>query len=295
MRINFNHETQRLAVIGDPISHSLSPVIHNALYNVMGINAFYQPLHIPKGRIDTMRDAIPMLSLKGFNITMPHKQAIFPLLDEINAQARLHQSVNTVCVENGRLTGHSTDAQGFSMSLAEHGLSIEGQDIVILGAGGVTGTLALHAATNGARSIAMLNRTVSRAEALASHVYEQTGKRVAAGGFGIDNLFAFASRATLLVNATPLGMHGCTDQFESFEFLRALSPGAVVCDLIYSPACTLFLQEARALGHTAFNGLDMLIYQAFAAFEHFFGVMPGAKEKLSVVQALQSERGISPD
>ncbi|MFZ5974237.1 MAG: shikimate dehydrogenase [Bacillota bacterium] len=295
MRINFDHETQRLAVIGDPIAHSLSPVIHNALYNAMGINAFYQPLHIPKGRIESMRDAIPMLSLKGFNITMPHKQAIFPLLDEISDQARLYQSVNTVCVQDGRLTGHSTDAQGFSLSLAEHGVGMEGQDIVILGAGGVTGTLALHAATNGARTIAILNRTVARAEALAAHIYEQTGKKIAVGGFHSDDLSAFASRATLLINATPLGMHGCTEQFESLEFLRALLPGAVVCDLIYSPSCTLFLHEARALGHRAFNGLGMLVYQAFVAFEHFFGIMPGAEEKLAVEQALRSERGIALD
>jgi len=295
MRIEFNRETRRLAVIGDPIAHSLSPVIHNALYAALGINAIYQPLFVPKGRIDSMRDAIPMLGLKGFNVTMPHKLAVIGLLDEVDAKARLYGSVNTVCVEDGRLTGYSTDAQGFALSLNEHGMDIEGQDVVILGAGGASGTLALYAAAHGARSVAVLNRTQARAEELAARVYEQTGKRAAAGGFGEPDLNAFAARATLLINATPLGMHGCAQNFDSLDFLRALPKGAAVSDLIYSPAATPLLKEARALGHTAFNGLDMLIYQAFVAFEHFLGVMPGAKETAAVRLALKQERGIETD
>lgn len=292
MRIEFNHETRRLAVIGDPIAHSLSPVIHNALYAALGINAFYQPLFIPNGRIDCMRDAIPMLGLKGFNVTMPHKLAVIGLLDEVDEPARFYGSVNTVCVDDGRLTGHSTDAEGFALSLAERGLGVEGQDVVILGAGGVSGTLALYAAAHEARSVAVLNRTEARAGELAARVYEQTGKKAAAGGFDEADLVSFAARATLLINATPLGMHGCPQQFASFDFLRALPKGAAVCDLIYSPAATPLLQEARALGHTAFNGLSMLICQAFVAFEHFFGVMPGAKETAAVRQALKQERGL---
>ena len=295
MRIRFDHETRRLAVIGDPIAHSLSPLIHNALYAALGINAFYQPLYVPKGRIECMRDAVPMLGLRGFNVTMPHKQAVFPLLDGVDEQALFYRSVNTVCVDDGRLTGHSTDAQGFALALSGRGLSVEGQDVVILGAGGASATLALYAATHEARSMAVLNRTESRAAELAARVYEQTGKKAAAGGLTETDLVSFASRATLLINATPLGMHGSGRQFGDTGFLRALPKGAAVCDLIYSPAATLLLREARALGHAAFNGLDMLIYQAFAAFEHFFGIMPGEQEMAAVRLSLKQERKIGEE
>jgi shikimate dehydrogenase len=291
MRVEFNRETQRLAVIGDPIAHSLSPVIHNALYGAMGINAFYQPLFVPKGRIEIMNDAIPMLSLRGFNVTMPHKQAVFALLDEVGSSAQRHQSVNTVCVREGRLIGHSTDAQGFALALAARGLGFEGRDVVILGAGGVSGALALEAATNGARSVSILNRTPERADALASRVSQLSGARVQSAGFTARELELFAARATLLINATPLGMEGCGD-FVSLVLLRALPKDAVVCDLIYDPPATRLLEEARALGHIAMNGLGMLIYQAFAAFEHFFGVMPGDNELRAVQAALKAERGI---
>ncbi len=295
MRINYTNSTKRLAVIGDPISHSLSPIIHNALYNALGIDAFYQPLFIPRGRIDIMRDAIPMLSLKGFNITMPHKQSIFPLLDVIDQNAKLHQSVNTVCVRDGKLYGYSTDAQGFSLLLYDHNTSFYGQDIVFLGAGGACNTLALDAATKDAKSITILNRSLDKADALALEINKATSKQIITGTMSNDNLEKFIPRATMLINTTPLGMHAYPHKFESLAFLSLLPKNAIVCDLIYNPSETDFLKESKKHGHISINGLGMLIGQALVSFEHFFAITLGKNEKQAVIDALKSHTNLPLD
>lgn len=289
MKLTLHAHPKYFGVIGDPIAHSLSPMIHHALYAHYGLDALYLPFHIAKGDLDQLASLTHMLPLSGFNVTMPHKQDIMVHLDEVDPTAQLHQSVNTVCIREGRWVGFSTDAPGFSLSLAQRHRTFQGSNVVFLGSGGVANTLALQAASDGARSICLLARSLDKAASLADRVQRLTGQSCCALAWTPDALAQQAQTADLLINTTPLGMAGYAQDFEDLGFLEALPTQALVCDLIYAPMQTRFLQEAHRLGLETSNGLDMLIGQAFVAFQHFLGILPGASERDLVLQTLQAE------
>ena len=221
-----------------------------------------------------------------FNVTMPHKQDILPFMDDLDKSASLPGSVNTVVVKGGKLTGFSTDAPGFERSLNAKGIKLKGQDILILGSGGVTYTLALHMAQRGIKNLCIANRTVEKAESISKLVAFKTGFTPSVQGLEEEGLKRRSASATLLINATPLGMEGCGD-FESLSFLEALPHSAVVMDLIYNPSATKLLMQARSIGLTAFNGLGMLIHQGLLAFEHFTGIQTEDDDLLAVQKAIE--------
>ncbi len=259
-----------LAVIGDPIEHSLSPKVHGAALSAMGIEYEYEKVQVKKGGLeDYIKYAIDTKT-DGFNLTMPHKVDIIPYLEDIDEEAKLFSSVNTVCVREGKLYGYNTDAIGFELSIKDCGSGFEGNNVVILGAGGVARTLALKAAMSGAKSLRILNRFENETAEVCDIVKAKSDIEIICGGFSDEELIEGCRTADLLINATPLGMSGCP-QYESLEFLKALPKHAFVSDLIYNPSKTEFLREAEKLGHKTLNGLGMLIYQALAAEEYYLG------------------------
>lgn len=251
-------------VIGSPIAHSLSPVIHNTLYARHRLNCAYGKECVETNTLKNFIAALPERHILGFNITMPLKQAILPYLCYISAEAQ--EGANTVVVRPDGLYGYSTDAQGFLTALRNIGADYAGANIVFIGAGTVTRLLAYDAVKNGARGIAIVNRTPQKAKKIAREINAAHGS--------LADISQHLKSCDLLINTTPLGMSGTGHDFEDLSFLRLLPSHATVCDLIYSPEQTLFLKYADMICLKTMNGLGMLIWQAFFSFEKWFQILP---------------------
>ena len=260
----------KLAVIGDPIEHSLSPEVHGAALDFLGIEYEYEKVRVAQGGLLEFIDYAKKSGINGFNLTMPHKVDILPFLDEIDEEADAFSSVNTVHIRDGKLCGYSTDALGYRLSLEMIGYGFKHSRVVILGAGGVVRTLALAAARDGAESITILNRTAEKAEIICNEISGVCGN-VKSGGFSFDEIAEQSENADILINATPLGMSGCNGKFDNLGFLDCVDETALVSDLIYNPSETEFLYRARRNGNKTLNGLGMLIYQALASDEVYLG------------------------
>lgn len=250
----------KLAVIGDPIEHSLSPRVHGAILDALRIEYTYEKVNVKKGGLEEFIKYAKDRGITGFNLTMPHKVDVIPYLDYMDREASEYASVNTVCVRDNKLFGYTTDGVGYELSLKRNGIEFKGSRVVILGAGGACRTILKKASESGAKSITILNRTIEKAEKIIAGM----GENVKACGFDLTEV----KNADILINATPLGMHGC-GEFESLDFLENLPYNAFVSDLIYNPAQTKFLKRAKELGHKTDNGLSMLIFQAIVSQEYY--------------------------
>jgi shikimate dehydrogenase len=270
---------KKLAVIGDPIGHSLSPVIQQAMLDALGLDCTYERIRVPGGTTAGWLPTAAALGLAGFNATMPHKADLVPLMDELSGDARLYRSVNTVVLRDGRLLGFNTDGEGFLRSLLEEGIDPAGKRIAVLGAGGAARSVVLKLAATGAKSITVCCRSPEKAAELA------TSPAVRITDLSRKATDAALAGADLLINATPLGMQGVDADFEDFSFLDALPASAPVCDLIYRPLRTSLLLEAEKRGHRTMNGLGMLIHQAILALEHFAGMELDAAAMKDAVMA----------
>lgn len=257
---------RKLCVIGDPISHSLSPLIQNAMIKAAGLDCAYDARRV--AGTDTARwlEQAKQEGYSGFNATMPHKENLVPLVDELSEDAVLFQSVNTVYIRNGTVYGHSTDGVGFLRALREADMDPTGKAVLVLGAGGAAKPVVYKLVQAGAHRVFVANRTRERAQALCAQV---GADGLTAYDFSRETLKELAAQSQLVVNCTSLGMTGTQGQFEDLSFLQELKPGAGVFDLIYSPARTELLKGAERLGHKVSNGLGMLIWQGIYSLERF--------------------------
>ena len=261
-----------LNVIGDPIEHSKSPIVHGLVLDALGVDNDYTRVLVKKGGLSEYVENAVKSGVRGFNLTMPHKVDIIPFLKQIDKDAELFGAVNTVSIKDGELYGYNTDARGFVLSLEQNGVDISGKSIVILGAGGVVSTLALKLSDMGAGGIVILNRTPEKAEAVCEKIRGLQKSGAAKGGTeliwgGTGEAAKYAPECDVLINATPLGMSGVGADYEDLSFIDRLAPSAAVIDLIYSPPKTKFLAYAEKRGHKIINGLGMLIGQAILADE----------------------------
>ena len=258
----------KLQVIGDPVLHSKSPVIHGAMLARLGLDdVTYTARVVRRGELPDYLGWARENGVTGFNATMPHKEDLPPLMDELDVEARTIGSVNTVCFRGGKWSGHSTDGPGFLAAL-EHELRVSpaGRTVTLLGAGGAARAVACALAQAGAARVYVCNRTEDRAAALCA--LDPSGCLVP-NRFDRETLSRLSARSDLLVNCTNLGMEGCPDGFADLSFLDALPQSAAVYDLIYHPAETELLRQARLRGLTTCNGLSMLVWQAVLALEYF--------------------------
>lgn len=257
----------KLAVIGDPIEHSLSPWVHGGVMENLNIPYTYEKVQVKQGELQQFLDYAIQKEITGFNLTMPHKVDVLPFLDEIDEEAERFGAVNTVKIENGKLMGYNTDAQGYVLDLESKGYSFQNSRVVILGAGGVVRTLARKAAGMGAKEICICNRTKAKAYEIADLVSAETSVSVSVQGFSVEEICDAARECNILMNGTPLGMHGVERDFGDLSFLDVVPKSALVSDLIYNPEKTKLLQRAESLGLQTMNGLGMLIYQGILADE----------------------------
>lgn len=251
-----------LQVIGDPVLHSLSPRIHAAMLSELGLDVPYTAHVVKKGELPEYLAWAKENGVTGFNATMPHKEDLLPLLDEVGEDAARFGAVNTVCLRRGRLIGHNTDGAGCLAALEEAGLWPAGR-VVVLGAGGVSKAMALKLAASGGSRVWVCNRTAEKAERLCAL------PNMTPAGFDPETLAGLCAGADLLVNGTSLGMEGCPGRFQDFSFLDALPSHAGVFDAIYHPPETELLARAKRRGLKACSGLPMLIHQAIFALEYF--------------------------
>lgn len=256
---------KKLCVIGDPIDHSLSPIIQNAMIGEAGLDFAYGACRVLGEETARWLTRAKTEGYAGFNATMPHKQALVKLADGLSNDAARIGAVNTVCIRDGRVYGHNTDGEGFLRALREADMEPAGKTVLVLGAGGAARAVVYKLIEAGAAHVVVANRTVARAEQLCGEF------AAAACDFAADTLARQAARSDLVVNCTNLGMTGVANQFADLSFLERLPAHAGVFDLIYSPRRTALLERAEQLGLQISNGLGMLIWQGVYALEHFAG------------------------
>jgi len=271
--VQINGYTRATAVIGWPITHSLSPIMHNAAYESMGLNWACLPFAVPDdATLCTFTEAARTLGFVGFNVTMPHKQAVMGFCDEVAALAGIAGAVNTVHCADGRLIGYNTDARGLLEALTDDlGFDIEGRAVAIVGAGGAAGAAVVASLLGKAASIAVVNRDACRAEALLDRVGDHL-RGLTAEVHPLDTAnrdTADAVReADLVINATPLGMGAVDPSPVPATWLR---DGHVVYDMVYRVGETALVREARTVGARAADGLGMLVAQGALAIDIWAG------------------------
>jgi shikimate dehydrogenase len=268
-------KTRLVGLIGWPVEHSLSPAMHNAAFAAFGLDWAYVPLPVHPRRVGEAVLGLRALSFAGANVTVPHKQAVIAHLDEVSPDAQTIGAVNTVVVtEDGKLTGHNTDAAGFLRALNEAGFDPASQRCIVLGAGGSARAVVYALATAGAR-VVVLNRTVARAQTLVRSLLPHlpAGALLASAPLTANDLSAHLDQARLLVNCTSAGM--------APHVLRSPLPGGVILpwdmlvyDLVYNPVETLLLKQARSAGARPVGGLGMLVHQGAESFRLWTGREP---------------------
>lgn len=283
--------TRQLAVIGYPIAHSISPVMHMEAFRHQRMNLTYSAFAVAPADLGAAIKGLRALGFLGVNVTIPHKETVLPLLDEVAPTALQVGAVNTIVNRSGRLIGYNTDGWGFISSLEEAGIRPQGMPAVIFGAGGAARAIVIHLALAGVQSITISNRSIDRAEALARDARPLAPtvpiRAVQAGG---DEERQALIDALLVVNCTPLGMHPDTGGTPLTE-INLLHQRAVVYDTVFRPAETRLLREARVRGLRAVGGLGMLVHQGACAWEYWFGRRGPIKQMYSAArQALEGRR-----
>ncbi len=255
---------KKYAVIGHPIGHTMSPFIHKRLFELSGVEAEYTKLDIsPQNLAYEYKNTL--LKLDGYNITIPHKQAIIPLINEIDEKAKMYGSVNTVANRNGTAKGYTTDPDGFLKALEASGITIGGR-VVILGCGGVARTMAYEVALKGAAvEFAVRIEDVEAAKLLCREI-EST---VPMSKTSFCLLGELCGDIDLLVNATPIGMYPKIDAQPVGDGIIARCSN--VFDAVYNPLETVLVQKAKANGANAVGGMSMLVWQAVVAHEKWDG------------------------
>jgi shikimate dehydrogenase len=256
--------TRVAAVIGDPIRHSLSPTIHNAAFRALDLDWVYVALPVVVGDVARALDGMRAFGIDGLSVTMPHKDAVATLVDDLDADAAALGAVNCVERRDGRLIGHNTDGAGFVAAVREAGFDPYGRRCVVLGAGGAARAVILALGRAGAAEVVVVNRTLERAEAAVA----------LAGPVGRLGDGTSVGAADLVVNATSVGMGQLDERGEVPCAVDLIGPNHTVADLVMHPLRTPLLRAAAAHGATTIDGLGMLVHQAAAAFEIWTGVAP---------------------
>lgn len=267
-------KTKLTALLGSPVSHSISPQMHNESFRLLGLDYVYLAFDVTPERLKDAVMGLKAVGICGFNLTMPLKVHILPYLDELTPAARLAGAVNTVIARDGRLIGHTTDGVGYMRSVSDAGYDIIGQKMTLLGAGGAATAICVQAALDGVSSIDMFKRRNGSWEKMAGfcqRVAAETGCHIRLLDIGDRNLLADSiSESSILTNATSLGM--APDSLSSpIPDAALLHKGLIVSDIIYNPRETLLMKQAKEQGCPCFNGLYMLLHQGAAAFECWTG------------------------
>jgi shikimate dehydrogenase len=260
-----------VGIIGYPLGHSLSPAMHNAAFKKLGLDFEYVPFEVNPDDLPEALKGMRALHIAGFNVTIPHKETIVTLLDEVTKLARIIGAVNTVVNQEGKLIGYNTDGAGFIDSLKEDAQTDpQGKNVVLLGAGGAARAVAVILAEAKAKSLILTDIQNEKAKCLAEYVGSYFD--IACNFVEPDSqeLQTAIDKADILVNSTPIGMHPKTGQSPLSQTIK-LHAGLLVYDLVYNPSKTKLLKTAKAAGCRTCSGLGMLVRQGALAFTLWTG------------------------
>lgn len=256
--------TKLYALIGHPISKSLSPEIHNYSFEKNNINARYLALDVPEDSLEKAVEGIRHLGIGGVNVTIPHKVNIIRYLDDLDEEAKLLGAVNTVKNENGRLIGYNTDGKGFVNVLKDKNIKIKNETIAILGAGGAARAISIILAKEEIKKIVIFNRTLEKAKTIIDEIKDKFPK-VQGVYESLDTENFNFNEIDILINCTSVGMYPKSQDIPIDP--KTLSKEAIICDIVYKPLETRLLKEAKEYGQTTIGGLNMLIYQGILSEE----------------------------
>lgn len=284
MRSKKSGRTEVFGIIGFPVKHTLSPHFQNAAFASLGMDAVYIPFEVPPEKLKSSFASIKALGFSGINVTIPHKQAVLSLVDELSPEVKGIGAANTIVFRNGKAKAYNTDGEGFIRSL-KNDLKIDpkGRSVLLFGCGGAAKAIAFVLAREGARSITFVDQAEKRAKELSAKTkkdFRRCGtKYIPFLGPRIDEE---VWDSDLLVNASPMGMHKAD---ACIVDPKALHKGLAVYDIVYNPPVTPLLKAAKKKGIKASNGLGMLLYQGVLSFEFF----TGKKAPVSVMRAALKE------
>ncbi|MDE6781770.1 MAG: shikimate dehydrogenase [Ruminococcus sp.] len=252
----------KYALIGHPLGHSMSPLIHEKLFALSGIsNVSYELVDIAPEDLPESKELIK--SFRGLNVTIPHKQNVIPFMDELGESAERYNSVNCISNDNGKLTGYNTDCDGFLMSAEKLPIS---ENVVVLGCGGVGRMMAIETALHGGKlTLAVIPQDVKNAQVLMAEILSKCSE----ASVRIADIATLDESFDLIVNATPVGMYPKVDNCAVSDSL--IEKCGSVFDAVYNPTETLLMKKARSQGKTAVGGASMLVYQAVKAHEIWYG------------------------
>ena len=289
--MNITSKTKTLGIFGYPISHTLSPAMHNAVIKALGLDMVYLPFEVKPSNLKEAINGIKSLGIIGVNITIPHKESVIRFLDDISEEARLVGAVNTIVNKDRKLVGYNTDGSGYMASLKEElGFNPKSKRIIIIGAGGAARGILAALATQKPKSITVANRTLSRAVSL---IKAFKGKfrdtRFEAINLDDNMLKMSFNSVDLLINTTSVGMK----QSKALKIpLETLPKIAIVSDIIYNPLETLLLKKAKKFGLTTHGGLGMLVHQGARSFKLWTGMdAPMNVMRKAALKALKMEVG----
>ena len=279
-------KTKIVGVIGDPVEHSRSPQMHNAAIAELGLDYVYVPFRIKPDALPAAIEGFKAINAAGLNVTLPHKQAVIPLLDEISREVELIGAVNTLIFEDGRIKGDNTDGSGFLEGMRETGFELpQGESALVIGAGGSARAVIVALSSIGLETIFIANRTLSKAAKLAEDLSEAIDTSIYGIGLDDPQLADIVHSAALVVNTASVGMDISEPPLINAEWLR---PQTAVYDIVYTPPETRLLLAAAERGCHTIQGLGMLVHQGAIAFEKWTGVAPPVKTmKRALQQALR--------
>lgn len=265
-----NGYTRTCGLIGNPVEHTLSPVIHNFLADQTGQNLVYVPFHVAEGGLEAAVKGAFSLNLLGINVTVPYKSDVIPYLKDVDSLAAQIGAVNTLVRCEEGYKGYNTDMPGLYRAMCEDGVKIAGERVLILGAGGVARAVAILLAAKGAEQIIILNRTIDKAQKVADEVNQYAGRKIASVMALSDYEKLPETEKYLAIQATNVGMFPKVEDavIADAAFYKKLHTGY---DLIFNPSRTRFMELVEKQGGKAFNGAKMLLYQGIIAYELWTG------------------------
>lgn len=287
--MSIDGKTRTCGLMGNPVEHTLSPMIHNTLARELGHNLVYVPFLVEeKNAAEAVRGAFA-LNILGLNVTVPYKSEVIPALTDIDELAAQIGAVNTLVRQEKGYKGYNTDMPGLYRAMCSEGIAIEGEEILLLGAGGAARAVAFLCASRGAKRVFLLNRSEDKAQAVAEEVNRKTGRDCIVP-MALTDYRSLPERRFLAIQATSVGLHPHIEQavIMEKEFYRRIHTGY---DLIYKPAKTRFMELVQEQGGAAFNGLKMLLYQGIIAYELWNQVSVSEELARKIYQMMREQMG----
>lgn len=271
--------TLLFGIVGDPVGHSLSPLMHNANIESLNLNYAYVPFHVKKENINNLISGAKALNIKGLNVTIPHKIEVIKYLDEIDPLAEKIGAVNTIKFSDGIAKGYNTDAIG-AMSALKEKVNIKNKDVLVLGAGGASRAISYALCEEDVNSITILNRHVNRGKVLAEDISNKTDYEI---DYDLQsNSDKYLKDTDIIINTTPNGMYPHIND-EPLIYAQQMDNEMCVFDIVYTPLETGILKEAKKIGATCVSGIKMFLYQGVESFKIWTGIDANIKVMEEVI------------